>query len=220
MYNYEIGVKWSFFDNRLATYAALFRSEKRVPITGRDAGETVDSLKGYGRQIVQGLEVGASGNITEAWGVFGGVALMDSMRKHSAYLDEVRQRANPGDYGAFSRTDGDELAFTPNISASLWTTYRLDFGLTLGLGVQYVGSSYLGRPDDANRIIANGVFGELPAYTVLNLMGNYEVSDNVSVRLNIDNVANAKYAVSTNWPGTRASLGPSRSFVISTSFRF
>src|SRR5690606_3956892 len=126
MYNYEIGVKWSFFDDRLATFAALFRSEKRVPITGRDPGETVDSLKGYGRQIVQGLEVGASGNITEAWGVFGGVTLMDSMRKHSAYLDEVRKRSRPNDYGPFDRTDGDELAFTPNISASLWTTYRLD----------------------------------------------------------------------------------------------
>src|SRR5690606_22489970 len=103
MYNYEIGVKWSFFEDRLATYAALFRSEKRVPITGRDPGETVDSLKGYGRQIVQGLEVGASGNITEAWGVFGGVTLMDSRRKHSAYLDEVRKRSRPNDYGPFDR---------------------------------------------------------------------------------------------------------------------
>ena len=48
-YNYEVGVKWDFFGGTLSTTAALFRTEKKdVPITGRDPGETVDTLKGYG----------------------------------------------------------------------------------------------------------------------------------------------------------------------------
>src|SRR5690606_20133673 len=124
-HNYEIGTKWDLFQNRLTLTAALFRTEKRnAPITGRDIGETVTTLKGYGQQIVQGIELGAAGKITENWSVFGGLLVMDSRRQHSAYLDDVRRRANSGDFsagpglgGPWTSTNGDELAFTPRVSA-------------------------------------------------------------------------------------------------------
>ncbi len=220
-HNYEIGTKWDLFGDRLSTAAALFYTVKdRVAITGRDAGETSDSLKGYGKQVVKGLELSASGKITDDWNVFAGIVFMDSERQHSAYLDEVRRRANPGDYGTAQRTDGDELAFTPRVSGNLWTTYRLQDGLTLGLGAQHVGSSYLGRPDDASRIIANGLHGRLPSYTLFNAMASYPVSENLDVRFNVDNLTNEEYAVSTNWNGRRAMLGDPRTFTLSTDFRF
>lgn len=219
--NYEIGVKWDFLAGRLSTTAAVFHTVKSdVPITGRDVGDIADSLKGYGEQVVQGLEIGISGQITQDWTVFGGVAWIDSERKHSAYLDEVRRRANLGDYGTYLRTDGDSLAFTPDVTANLWTTYRLPFGLTVGGGLQYVGSSYLGRPDDANRIIPNGMFGKLPSYTLVNAYASYAVTENVDLRLNIDNLTDEKHAVSTNWNGTRASLGTPRAFLLTAAFRF
>ena len=145
---------------------------------------------------------------------------MDSERKHSAYLDEVRRRANPGDYGTAQRTDGDELAFTPKVSGNLWTTYRLPVGLTLGLGAQHVGSSYLGRPDDASRIVDNGLSGKLSSYTTFAAMASYEVNQNVDVRLNIDNLTNEEYAVSSNWNGRRVMLGDPRTFTLSTNFHF
>lgn len=219
--NYEVGAKWDFLDARLSATAALFHTVKQdVPITGRDVGETVDTLKGYGEQIVQGLEVSVAGRVTEAWNIYGGVLWMDSERKHSAYLDEVRRRANPADYGAFLTTSGDRLAFTPAVSANLWTTYRLPSGLTLGGGAQHVGSSYLGRPDDANRIIPNGMFGKLPSYTLLHAYAAYEVNETVELRLNIDNVTDKKHAVSTNWNGSRATLGAPRSVLLTAALRF
>lgn len=219
--NYEVGVKWDLFEGRLSTTAALFHTEKRnVPITGRDVGETVDTLKGHGKQVVQGLELGVSGRITDAWEVFGGLAWMDSERKHSALLDEVRRRANPADYGAFLRASGDKLAFTPDITATLWTTYRLPMGLTLGGGLQHVGSSFLGRPDDANRIIPNGVFGKLPSYKLVHAYASYPVNEAVDLRLNIDNLLNDKHAVSTNWNGSRATLGTPRAFLLTAAFRY
>lgn len=220
-YNYEIGTKWDLFDNRLSTSVALFRTEKHdVPITGRDVGETTDTLKGYGKQIVQGIEFGVAGKITEEWNIFGGFVLMDSERRHSAYLDRMRRNASPGDYGAEERTSGDQLAFTPQFTANLWTTYRLPVGLTLGAGLQHVGSSYLGRPDDASRIIPNGTFGEIPSYTVVNALVSYEVTENVDIRLNVDNVLDEEYVTSTNWNGTRAFLGAPRTFMISTDVQF
>lgn len=221
-HNYEIGTKWDFFDSRLSTTAALFYTvKKKVAITGLDVGQTGPAtLKGYGEQVVKGLELGASGKITENWDVFAGIVFMDSERKHSAYLDDVRRRANGGDYGTELRTDGDELAFTPKVSGNLWTTYRLPVGLTLGLGAQHVGSSYLGRPDDVERIVANGRYGRVPSYTTFAAMASYEVNANVDVSLNVDNLTNEEYVSSANWQGRRALLGDPRTFTLSTNFRF
>jgi len=223
--NYEVGAKWDFFDRRLNTTVALFRTErKNVPMTGIDSTATpvptAVTLLGYGKQVVQGIELGAAGQITPDWSILGGIAFMDSKRKHSALLDAGRRLANPGDYGAVLRTSGDELAFSPNVSANLWTTYTLPFGLKIGAGIQYVGDSWVGRPDDAERIIPNGAVGELPGYVILNTMLEYGVTENVSVRLNVDNVTNELYAVSTNWPVQRVLLGPTRNFLLSTQVKF
>lgn len=220
-YNYEIGTKWELFNNRLSTNAALFYTEKKdVPIVGRDVGETRDSQKGSGKQVVYGLELSATGSITDNWSLFGGLVLMESERRHSARQDQARRNANPADYGNHSRTDGDDLAFTPEITANLWTTYRFGSGFTIGGGFQHVGSSYLGRPDDANRIIANGLYGKLPSYTIYNLMASYDINPNVGIRLNIDNLTNEEYPASSNWNGTRVAWGAPRVVQLSTDFKF
>ena len=222
--NYELGTKWEFFDHQLLTTAAVFRTEREnVAITGRDPRVTPlppKTLMGYGEQIVQGIELGITGALTPAWSVFGGVVFMDSERKHSALLDEARRLANPNDYGTVLRTSGDELSFTPDVTANVWTTYRFPFGLTVGGGARYVGSSWLGRPDDAERIIANGVFGKLPSYVVVDAIATYDVSPSVALRLNVQNLSDELYAVSTNWPGQRVLLGPSRAFLLSADVRF
>ena len=221
--NYEIGTKWDFFNGRLSTTAALFRTEKsKVAITGADRVGGVVGLKGYGEQMVQGIELGIAGKVTDAWQVFGGIAVLKSERTHSDYLDQVRYNADPGDYSndPSIRTSGDQLAFTPNVTANLWSTYRLPIGLTVGGGLQYVGESYLGRPDDATRIIPNGTFGKLPAYTLFHAMMSYELRKDIELRFNIDNITDNRFASSTNWNGTRAALGASRTFRVSTSFRF
>lgn len=238
-HNYEVGIKWDFFGGKLSTTAAAFHTEKKhVPVTGRDIGETVDSLKGYGEQQVQGIELGIAGNLTQRLKVFGGMLFLDSERRHSARLDDVRRRANANDYGnqglnattgldedapgfpGVTRTSGDELAFTPNFSANLWLTYDVTDKLTLGGGLLYQGDSWLGRPDDALRFIPNGKYGKLPDYFIVNLMASYELTENVALRFNVDNVFDEDYAITTNWNGSRATLGAPRTYRIGTSFDF
>lgn len=223
-HNYEIGAKVDLLDGGLSLTLAGFRGEKRnVPVVGRPTAAGTNSLQGYQKLVVEGVEFGVSGNITPAWNIFGGVLVMDSKRELSEAMEAALGFGNPGDYtAAFPAADlnGDRLAFTPNFSATLWTSYKLPFGLTIGAGVQHVGSSFLGRPDDALRVIPNGIFGKLPAYTVINALVSYEVTENIDLRLNIDNIANENYALTTNWNGTRASLGAPRSFLISAGFRF
>ncbi len=212
--NIEIGTKWNFFNDRLSTSAAIFRT-KRDNVAMRSAGGGVPS--GYGEQIVQGIELGVAGDLTPAWSMFGGLVLMDSERRHNATVDA----ALSSDYqGGVTSTSGDELAFTPKATLNLWTTYRLNDRLTVGGGAQYVGSAFVGRPDTADRVIPNGQSGKVPSYTIFNLMAAYDVSPNLRLRLNIDNITDEVYASSVNWSARRAFLGAPRTVLLSADFRF
>ena len=91
---------------------------------------------------------------------------------------------------------------------------------TLGAGVQYVGESWVGRPDDATRIIPNGTYGKLPDYFVVNAMASYDVTENITLQLNVDNIFDEKYARSLNWNAQRADLGASRAFWLSANFKY
>ncbi len=211
--HYEVGAKWDLRDHRLSTGAALFRTERSRIAMGPAAAEPV----GYGRQIVQGLELSIAGAVTSAWSVFGGLTFLDSERRHNAAIDAALK----GDYAnGVSSTNGDELAFTPKVAASLWSTYKLPMGLTLGAGLRHTGKSWVGRPDTADRVIPNGQAGRLPGYTVVNLMAAYPVSPQLTLRLNIDNVGDKLYANSANWAGSRVTLGAPRTFLVSADMRF
>src|SRR5690606_6746830 len=139
--NYEAGLKWDFAGGALSTTAALFRTEKRnVAVLGRDVpgGDPAgtNELQGYHKQVVQGLELGIAGAITPAWNIFAGALISESDRRISQELDDARRAGSSGagDYGTATSTNGDSLAFTPDFSASLWTTYQFAAGVTLGGG--------------------------------------------------------------------------------------
>jgi len=214
-FNLELGTKWELFNNRLSASAALFYTEKQnipvdTPLAGAGTWEYTD-------QELYGLELGLAGQITDRWSVISGLLLMDSRRKNNSTVDNFRQASDGG------AVNGDELAYTPNISASLWTTYAVTDSWTIGAGLQYVGESVIGRPDDASRVIPNDQYGsnsELPDYIVFNAMTSYKINENVTVRLNVDNVFDEVYAVSSNWGGTRAILGAPRTYTISADWKF
>lgn len=226
--NYELGGKWELMDRALLATVALFRTERQnVAISGPPTITDPVELLGYGEQTVQGIELGLSGRITPQWSVFAGAMLLDSERSLSADLDLGRCRASPGDYGVANAaacgptnsTDGDSLAFTPDFSANLWTRYDFDMGLSIAGGVRYVGESFVGRPDTAERIIPNNDARKLPDYWVASAMAEYAITPNVSVRLNVDNITDEFHAVSSTWAGTRVMVGPPRTALLSLSFR-
>ncbi len=90
----------------------------------------------------------------------------------------------------------------------------------MGGGIQHVSSSYLGRPDNALRVIPNVRYGTLPGYTVVNAMLAYELTENVLLQFNANNLFNETYPMSSNWAGTRAALGPPQSFILTAAFKF
>ncbi len=192
-YNTELGTKWDFFNRKLTTSLALFRSE-RTNISVATDTNGVPTL--YGDQTVQGIEAGVSGRITNNWILFGGLSYLDS---------ENSNAANPVQ-------NGSELNWTPSWSGNIWTTYRLPFGLTIGGGTQYTGTSRVS--------LNNTNAAELPSHWILNAVLAYDVTKNFSVRLNINNVSDELYARAINNNSNRAYFGDPRTYLLSADLRF
>lgn len=165
--NLEAGVKWEVFDRRLALNGAVFRTEK-TNLRTRNLNSDPYILDG--EQRIQGLELSASGMITEAWSVFAGASYLDTEYKVS--LNALDQ--------------GQELPLVPELSANAWTTYVLPFGLTVGLGVQYIDDMVRSRNATLGDLVVDGV-------TLFDVMASYTVNDKLSLRLNVLNVGDEEY---------------------------
>ncbi len=163
----ELGTKWDLFGEKLQVTAAVFRTVKTNARTV-DPADTTDIVVLDGEQEVRGFEFGFAGAITDHWKVFGGYTFLDS---------EVTASANPLE---LERTLGN----TPRHSASVWTTYDLPRGFQVGFGAQFTDERLNNNTRTARRA---------PSFCLFDAMIGYKVNDNVSLRLNITNLADAEY---------------------------
>ncbi|VVP74135.1 TonB-dependent receptor [Pseudomonas fluorescens] len=189
--NYEIGTKWDLLNDRLSLTADIFRTEKE------NARVQVDttSYENAGKTRVQGVELSASGKISDKWQVFAGYAFMDS------------EQVDGGPMG--KANDGNELPNTPKNSASLWTTYQVTPKLTIGGGAFYV--------DDVYGSVANTTM--VDSYVRYDAMAAYKLTKNVDLQLNVQNLTNETYydkAFSTHF----ANQAAGRTALLSTNFHF
>ena len=194
--NIEFGAKIFLWD-RLNITAALFRTERnnaRIEVSPgifEQAGET----------LVEGFELGISGEILEGWSVFGGYTYMDSELVQGAYTN-----ANVG----------DPLANTPEHSFSLFSTYDLTNRLTIGGGAYYVSDSFGGNQGGAG----GGTWGVYaPEYWRYDAYAGFRITDNVDLQLNIQNLSNEDYIVRTNGVH-HADYGPGRQAILTLNLRY
>ncbi|MGC3985299.1 MAG: catecholate siderophore receptor Fiu [Pseudorhodoferax sp.] len=194
----ELGTKWDVLDKRLALTAALFRTENTNelgaadPVTG-----TVDQ---YGKTRVQGIELSAIGQITPAWQLIAGLANTSA---------KVLEGSRTG------TTTGAAVRYSPKLTATLWSTYKLPFGLTVGGGVRYVDTQARSTNTAAVAFVP-----EIPSYTVLDAMLGYEVNKNFALQLNVFNLTDKFYIARINNAGNRATIGTPRSAVMTATLKF
>ncbi|MGE1092889.1 TonB-dependent receptor [Pseudomonas zeae] len=189
--NYEIGTKWDLLNDRLSLTADIFRTEKENARVQVDTS----SYENAGKTRVQGVELSASGKITDKWQVFAGYAFMDSEQVDGGPLGKAN--------------DGNELPNTPKNSASLWTTYQVTPKLTIGGGAFYV--------DDVYGSVANTTM--VDSYVRYDAMAAYKLTKNVDLQLNVQNLTNETYydkAFSTHF----ANQAAGRTALLSTNFHF
>lgn len=176
----EVGTKWELFDKKLLLTAAAFQTTKE------NARETVAAvLQDTASYRIRGIELGATGNITDRWSVFGGAVLMDS---------KVTDSALPASLG-------QPLANIAHQSFNLLTKYKLTDKLTIGGQATWKGEILGGTLAaiwfPAGTVNVGGVnvptpagYNKLPGGWRFDLMAEYEFDKTFSVKAQVLNIFN------------------------------
>jgi len=200
----EVGTKWNVFGDQLRLTAALFRTV----VSNLVAQDPVD-LQYYqiGHERVQGIELGAIGQITRHWAVSAGYTVMDT-HADGGIVSSATTPSAPATNGS------NTLAYTPKSSFTAWSTWRLPHHVTLGTGARYSGKMQRGH-DGA---VGTPAFTE--AYWVFDAMASYDVTRHTSLQLNVYNLFDKNYVAAINKSGYRYTPGAPRSAMLTLNIRY
>lgn len=195
----ELGTKWDVLDKRLNLSAAVYRTVNNNQISYDDLGNAVQE----GKLTVQGLELGAVGQVTRDWQVSSGLAWMDPHQDNQ--------------WNSTHTTETTGVRWSPRFTATFWTAY--DWGdFSLGGGASYVGKQKLTITAGTDLSTTN--MPQIGAYWVASLMGSYKVNRNVKLQLNVANLFDRDYISSLNNSGARAKLGTPRTVQLTAAVQF
>jgi catecholate siderophore receptor len=200
--NLELGLKWNLFGERLAVMTDLFHTEK----TNARQLDADGSYQNIGKSRVRGVELSATGKITDAWSAFAGYAYMQGELVDNGFVN-----------GEPDPINGTRLANTPEHSFSLWSSVELSPRFSLGGGaffVDDVAGSFRVNPSD-------GLLTEygVPAYWRFDAMARWQASERLAVRLNLQNLADKTYYTKA-YPVHYATPAAGRSLQLTASIRF
>jgi catecholate siderophore receptor len=202
--NLELGTKWELRGGALAVTGAVYHSESRNELTPDPVDPTI--FLQLGKRTVEGVELGLVGKLGDDWEVSAGLAKMKT---------EVER--------GLAHQDGLQITWSPELTFTSWTTYHAPFGLSVGGGLRYVDSvvrpvtsnpsNTPPPPDQTNMRTA-------PDYWVVDMMASYEISERVSLQLNVYNLTDEFYVATLNNSGARYSPGAPRSGLLTLNFSY
>ena len=201
--NEEIGTKWNVYGDKLALTAAVFRSTNDNEFVTNTDGTTSN----VGERRVQGVELGASGIITQNWQVNAGLAYMEPEITHG-------NRAT-----AAAATTGGDIQWSPKLTFTLWNSYTFANGLVLGGGARYIDTAASTSLTDKEALSRRSMV-EVPEYWVVDAMASYPINKNINVQLNVFNLADEEYIGSLNSGVSRYTPGAERSARLGVNFTF
>jgi catecholate siderophore receptor len=129
----EVGNKWELFDKHLLVTGALFRTDvsNARELVGSSTSGTITAGAAY---HVQGIDLGATGNITDKWSIYSGLVLMDDRVDKSAVATNI----------------GLPLAFVAKQSFNTLVKYKVTDNLDVGGQATYRSKTYGGTLLAAN----------------------------------------------------------------------
>jgi len=211
--NFEIGTKWNLFDNNLLLTAAAFLTKKEDVIeSGVDSYQSGGSFN-TGANRVHGVELGLSGNITPKLSGQIGLAIMDSKTTDSYYDGTVAVTRGPNtEYPDYIGLPKANFA-KKSVSAQL--RYQFTPKFAFGGNLTYASEILGGQPDTGSdgRVT-------LPGYTVYDMFASYQVSDELDVRLNVQNLTDKDYYTAVYRGGSIAYIGDGRSANATLTYKF
>lgn len=173
---YELGVKGSFFDDRLNASMAVFRIEQDNvatqdgSVTGPD-GSPVTVYRAQEGIQSDGYEVEVAGLLAPGWQISTGLSVFSAREGNG----------NPAN------------TQFPRRTFKLFTKYRFQEvlqPLTIGGGVNWESRS---RKETENPVTGNPQTLEQGAYSLVNLMAKYDFTPRLAAQVNLNNVLDETY---------------------------
>lgn len=171
--NYELGIKASVLDERLDISLSGFKiyQDNVGEYTGDTIAETLQAIyKPINGTLTQGYELEINGKLTDNW---------------NAYFGYTHSKGEKPDNTVLNTTN-------PNDQFKLFTSYQLSGALDnlkLGGGYRWQSNSY----DEVKNPVYGAVEVNQPSYGIASLMANYQMNEQLSVSLNIDNLFDKHY---------------------------
>ncbi|MGN6830903.1 TonB-dependent receptor [Paucibacter sp. M5-1] len=164
----ELGAKADWLGGRLRTSASIYELTKSNVPTPSPLNPLFSEVSGEQRS--RGAEFELQGQLTHDWNVSAGYG----------YTDSVITRDN------VAANVGKTAAWTPRHTASLWSTYQLGHGWSLGGGVFHTGAKFVAT----NNLVA------IPAHTLVDVMAAYRFRTGLPgarVQLNLRNLFDTRH---------------------------
>ena len=190
----EVGTKWDLLNNKLSLTTALYKTV----VENETMTESDGSTSQNGEKEVKGIEIGAIGEITDNWSVSTGFAKMNTEYTNST-----------------STNEGLSLRFSPEHTATLWTTYKFTPIFNVGVGARYVGTQTVTTSTTSTAPIT-----KIEEYTVYDVMASYKFNKNLTYQLNVYNLTDEEYVSNMNNAGRRYTPGASRSGLLTLAYKF
>jgi len=190
----EIGTKWEFCERKLLLTGALFKTDVYNELYKNDDG----TYSQVGKKRLQGIELSATGEITKNWDVT------------ASY---IHQKTNILVGDATSQDGSSTLPYAPDDALSLWSTYRMPAGFTVGGGARYTGVV-------KRQAKLATTLDHMSSYWLYDAVATYKVSKNWEAQLNIYNLLNKRYMTAINYLGYRYTPGLERSARLTLNAQF
>lgn len=182
--SFEVGIKGSYFDDRLNASAAYFQMKQDnfaikdgtvINPNGKQAYIAINGAK------IRGVDLILAGELLSNW----------NMQAGYSYIDAENQNGEP------LKTD------IPEHSIKLFTSYQWQ-QWTLGGGINWQSKIY-----DANAKGIAAEYNRQSSYALVNLMGRYAIRPDLSVGLNVNNLFDKEYKQNTSntWGTARQITG-------------
>ena len=191
--NIEVGAKWDVAGGRLSLSSSVFHTINENVLFTVDAVAVPPIYNQDDKQQVDGLSLGATGQITPTWQVLASFG----------YLDTESLTQSP-------TNNGKRLTLSPKYSGSVWSTYRLPKGWTLGGGIRATDGVFINA---ANTIAA-------PGYHIVDGLAEYAVNQHLTLRFNVYNLTNEVYIRNVNNNGGRYNPGNPRTAQLTSAITF
>jgi len=163
--NYEVGAKWDIRPDLSATLA-LYQLD-RLNALATDPNNPALSFLVDG-QRTRGIELGLSGNITDAWKVMGGYAFQNG---------EITKSISS------TALAGATLAQVPEHTFSLWNRYDITQQWGVGLGSIYRSKIFA----------ATDNLVTLPGFLRFDAAVYFKATKNIQLQVNVENLFDKKY---------------------------